>query len=156
MGICNGFYSNLVVTMNYLKSDLIKKQRAFKIGLISIFLVVFFLTLLLNAIELCSCIFIKLSEEQSGEIDLIFTPFLTSKSVNKQKSAFDSFFYNKTTENRNQTINFDNLSFLNFLEIEKRLKNLSFIEGISPRWLISGTSKKIENDDNSTFKARFS
>ena len=72
MGCCEGFCSNLIVTINYLKSDLIKKQRAFKIGLVSIFLVVFFLTLLFNAIELCSCIFIKLSEEQTSEIDLIF------------------------------------------------------------------------------------
>ena len=101
MGNCNACFSNLIVTINYLKSDLIKKQRAFKIGLVSIFLVVFFLTLLLNAIELCSCIFIKLSEEQTGEIDLIFTPYLTSKSVSKQKSGFDSFFYNKTKEKRN-------------------------------------------------------
>ena len=92
MGKYNNWYSNLIVTINYLKSDLIKKQRAFKIGLISIFLVVFFLTLLLNAIELCSCIFIKLSEEQASEIDLIFTPFLTKRFVTNQKNSFDSLF----------------------------------------------------------------
>ena len=62
MGFCDNFVSNLVVTINYLKSDLIKKQRSFKIGLVSIFMIVFFLTLLLNAIQLCPCIFIKLSE----------------------------------------------------------------------------------------------
>ena len=44
----DGLLSNIRVTINYLESDLVKKQRAFKIGLISIFLVVFFLTLLLN------------------------------------------------------------------------------------------------------------
>ena len=97
------------------------KSILFKIGLISIFLVVFFLTLLLNAIELCSCIFIKLSEEQTGEIDLILTPYLTSHSVSNQKSGFDSFFYNKTTEKRNSTFNLNNLNFLNFYEIEKKL-----------------------------------
>ena len=143
MGCCNTCYFNLIVTINYLKSDLIKKQRAFKIGLISIFLVVFFLTLLLNAIELCSCIFIKLSEEQTGEIDLIFTPYLTSHSVSNQKSGFDSFFYNKTTEKRNSTFNLNNLNFLNFYEIEKKLENLSYIEGVTPRWMITGKAKKI-------------
>ena len=53
---------------------------------------------------------------------------------------------------RNYNFNFDNLNFLNFYEIEKKLKNLSFIEGVSPRWLITGNSKKIEDDDNSNFK----
>ena len=153
MGCCNNCLSNLIVTMNYLKSDLIKKQRAFKIGLVSIFLVVFFLTLLLNAIELCSCIFIKLSEEQTGEIDLIFTPYLMSKNVANQKSGFDSFFYNKTVENRSSTLNFDNLNFLNFHDVQKKLENLSFIEGVSPRWIITGHAKNIDNTDNSNFRA---
>ena len=153
MGNCNICYSNLTVTLNYLKSDLIKKQRAFKIGLISIFLVVFFLTLLLNAIQLCSCIFIKLSEEQSGEIDLIFTPYLASRSVTNQKSGFDSFFYNKTSEKRNQTFSLDNLNFLNFYDVEKKLQNLSFIEGVAPRWIITGHAKKIDKSDNSDFRA---
>ena len=152
MGCCNTCYFNLIVTINYLKSDLIKKQRAFKIGLISIFLVVFFLTLLLNAIELCSCIFIKLSEEQTGEIDLIFTPYLTSHSVSNQKSGFDSFFYNKTTEKRNSTFNLNNLNFLNFYEIEKKLENLSYIEGVTPRWMITGKAKKIGEGNNDNFK----
>ena len=152
MGNCNNCYSNLIVTINYLKSDLIKKQRAFKIGLISIFLVVFFLTLLLNAIELCSCIFIKLSEEQTGEIDLIFTPYLSSRSVANQKSGFDSFFYNKSQENRNQTFSFDNLNFLNFYDVEKKLENLSYIEGVAPRWIISGHAKKVEDGDNADFR----
>ena len=155
MGCCNNCYSNLIVTINYLKSDLIKKQRAFKIGLISIFLVVFFLTLLLNAIELCSCIFIKLSEEQTGEIDLIITPYLTSHSVTNKKSGFDSFFYNKTSEERNTTFNLNNLNFLNFYEIEKKLENLSYIEGVTPRWMITGKAKNIEEDikNNDSFRA---
>ena len=42
MGKCDEFFGNLMVTINYLKSDLIKKQRSFKIGLISIFMIVFF------------------------------------------------------------------------------------------------------------------
>ena len=153
MGCCQNCFSNLIVTMNYLKSDLIKKQRTFKIGLVSIFLVVFFLTLLFNAIELCSCIFIKLGEEQTGEIDLIFTPYLMSKNVANQKSGFDSFYYNKTTENRNSTFSLDNLNFLNFHDFQKKLENLSFLEGVSPRWIITGHAKNIDNTDNSSFRA---
>ena len=91
MGNCPNFISNLRVTMNYLKSDLIKKQRTFKIGLVSIFMVVFFLTLLLNAIELCPSIFIRLSEKQSSDIDLILTPYLTSRNAESKKVVLIPF-----------------------------------------------------------------
>ena len=153
MGIFDGFYSNLIVIINYLNSDLVKKQRAFKIGLVSIFMVVFFLTLLLNAIQLCPSIFIKLGEEQSGEIDLIFTPYLLSQNVENKKSGFDKFFYNKTkTPDSNSTSNFSlgNLNFLNFYEIRDRLSYLPFIEGVSPRWIITGKTTKRSKEQNIT------
>jgi len=153
MGKCDTCCSNIIVTINYLKSDLIKKQRAFKIGLVSIFLVVLFLTILFNAIELCSCIFIKLAEEQTSEIDLIFTPFLTSKRVNKEKSGFDSFFSNKTTEKKSSLFDLSNLNFLNFYDVQKKLENLSLIEGVAPRWIITGHVKDAKIKDSSNFRA---
>ena len=153
MGKFDNFYSNLIVTLNYLKSDLIKKQRSFKIGLVSIFMVVFFLTLLLNAIQLCSSIFIKLSEQQSGEIDLILTPYLMSRNVETKKSGFDTFYYNKTTTPSSNISIFDisSLNFLNFYEIKERLENLSYIEGVAPRWMIVGkvaSENKAKNISN--------
>ena len=153
MGIFDGFYSNLIVIINYLNSDLVKKQRAFKIGLVSIFMVVFFLTLLLNAIQLCPSIFIKLGEEQSGEIDLIFTPYLLSQNVENKKSGFDKFFYNKTeTPDSNSTLNFSlaNLNFLNFYEIKDRISYLPFLEGVSPRWIITGKASRTNEEQNAT------
>ena len=147
----DGLLSNIRVTINYLESDLVKKQRAFKIGLISIFLVVFFLTLLLNAIQLCPCIFIKLSEEQTGEIDLILTPYLANQNVDKKKSGFDSFFYNKSSSIPTPNIsnfNLENFNFLNFYEIKDRLSYLSFIEGVSPRWIITGKAKNNNEQKN--------
>ena len=151
MGKCDEFFGNLMVTINYLKSDLIKKQRSFKIGLISIFMIVFFLTLLLNAIQLCPCIFIKLSEEQSGEIDLILTPYIASRNVESKKSGFDTFFYNKTSQQEQNASIFDlsQLNFLNFYDIKRKLSDLSFIEGVSPRWIITGkASNKNEMKNN--------
>ena len=152
MGKLDNFCSNLTVTINYLKSDLIKKQRAFKIGLISIFMVVFFLTLLLNAIQLCPSIFIKLGEQQSGEIDLILTPYLASKNVESKKSGFDTFYFNKTSSNSPNTSFFDlsKLNFLNFYEIKEKLSNLSYIEGVSPRWIITGKASKKDQIKNNT------
>ncbi len=149
MGTCCSGCANFRVAFNYLKSDLIKKQRAFKIGLISIFMVVFFLTMLLNAIQLVPTIFIKLSEEQTGEIDLILTPYLMSQNVETKKSGFDSFFYNKTvTPNSTNPLDMASLSFLDYYDVTSKLKNLSFIEGFSPRWIITGKSTNQNNDTN--------
>ena len=94
-------YANLIVIFNYLKSDLIKKQRAFKIGLISIYLVVFFITMLMNVISVSPTIFIRLSEDQVGEADFIFVPMLTNVDVSTavNQSAFDKLILknNKTS-----------------------------------------------------------
>ena len=155
---CETIKANFSVAINYLKSDLIKKQRSFKIGLVSIYLVVFFLTLLLNAIELCPVIFIKLAEEQASEIDLIFTPYLMSQNVENKKSAFDTYLYNKTKKSSSPQSNItqmlSSLSFLNFYDIEKKLENFSLIEGVSPRWMIKGQTSNLNNSNiTSTFSA---
>ena len=157
MGKLDDFVSNIIVITNYLKSDLIKKQRAFKIGLISIFMVVFFLTLLFNAIQLIPSIFIKLTEQQSSEIDLILTPYLTSQNVEKKKSAFDTFIYDKSAIPIPNITNFDltNIQFLNFYDVKEKLSNLSFIEGVAPRWIITGksTNYNVKKKINSTFSS---
>ena len=144
-------YLNVIVF--YLKYDLIKKQRDFKIGLISIFLVVFFLTLLFNAIQLIPCIFIKLSEEQNSEIDLILTPYLKHKNIESKTSGFDSFFFNKETSLYSNTTNSNlKINFLNYYEIKEKLSNLSFIEGISPRWFFIGKAVNNNNDKNESIE----
>ena len=154
--IYNNFISNLKVSIYYLKSDLIKKQRDFKIGLLAVFLVVFFSTLLLNAIQYSSTIFVKLSEEQESEIDLILTPNINNKDVDTKKNIFESNFYNKKQITFSNTSNymFSNLNFLNLYEIKEKLANLSFTEGISPRWFIFGkaSNKNKVNDISNEFK----
>ena len=138
------FQSSLIVIINYLKSDLIKKQRAFKIGLVSIFLVVFFLTLLLNAIQLSPCIFLKISEEQRSEIDLILTPYLSTENIDVKNPNFDNFIYNKTSQSDPLTSKYQlNYNFLNFYEVKNRLKRLSFIDGVTPRWIFQGKTSKV-------------
>ena len=151
MGKIGDFHSSLIVIINYLKSDLIKKQRSFKIGLVSIFLVVFFLTLLLNAIKLSPCIFIKISEEQKSEIDLILTPYLSKENTDTKKPNFDKFIYNKTSVSEPLTSKYKfNYNFLNFYEIKNRLKRLSFIEGVTPRWFFQGKTSKINGKGSSS------
>ena len=76
-------FSNLRVVFEYLKSDISKKKRTFTIGLISVFLVVFFICVLMNIIEMSPVIFLRLCEDQSGETDIILIPSLSQNDAHK-------------------------------------------------------------------------
>jgi len=79
---------NILIVFNYLKSDLNKKKRSFLIGLISIFLVVFFICILMNTIENSPVIFLRLCEDQSGEIDVVLIPQIDKKDIKKSDKNF--------------------------------------------------------------------
>lgn len=78
--------ANIRVIFNYLKSDLIKKERTFKLGLITIYLVVFFVSIILNIIVLSPVIFIKVAENSTGENDIIITPKPNTIDIATKKS----------------------------------------------------------------------
>lgn len=139
---CSTWKGNLMVIFNYLKSDLIKKQRAFKIGLISIYLVVFFVTMLMNTISISSSIFIRLSEDQVGEADFIFLPMLTKIDLSGESSAFE-----KLILHHNKSTSFFNLKFIDFDDLSERIKNVQFLSGVAPRWILRGNTTNILNNE---------
>jgi hypothetical protein len=134
------FLGNARVIFNYLKSDLIDKQRAFKIGLISIYLVVFFITMLLNLISLSAMIFIRVSEDQVGEADFVMVPLLSSFDVAKSNSSFD-----KLVMNPNQSTDFFDIKFIDFDDLKDKLKNNTNLYGVAPRWMLSGNTSTTSN-----------
>ena len=143
MNIIKQYFSNFNVIINYLKSDLIKKQRTFRIGLISIYLVIFFLSILLYAISLFPNIFIRICEEQVGESDFIFLPLLLKQDMLEKKSNFESKIYSKMEENNY------NIKLLDFDDVNRKLQNISFLKGVSPRWILRGnTTHKTDNKIN--------
>jgi hypothetical protein len=72
-----------------------------------------------------SSIFIKLSEQENGEIDLILTPYLKNKNLKIKASSFDTFFYDKESSlYSNISMNYNKTNFLNFYEIRQKLSNL--------------------------------
>lgn len=89
---------NLAVVINYLKSDIVKKQRSFKLGFITIFLVVLFVSILMNFIYISPIIFLKLSENQIGEGDIMMTPLLNNFDVSSKKSRVKYLINNKEIE----------------------------------------------------------
>jgi hypothetical protein len=125
---------NFKAILNYLKSDLSKKKRSYTIGLTTVFLVVFFICLLMNTLSLAPAIFLRLSEDQTGEIDIIMLPYFNQQDASKLPSAFDRILVNLKEEK--SALNF--LQFLNFTEMRSKLENNKEIQGITPRWVISG------------------
>lgn len=86
--------SNLRVVFQYLKSDFSKKKRSFLIGLISVFLVVFFICLLINVIEMSPVIFLRLCEDKAGETDVMIIPSQVQKDAKKENKNNPNFKYN--------------------------------------------------------------
>ena len=135
------FKSTFIVVFNYLKSDLIKNQRTFKIGLVTIFLVVLFTSLFINTINLSSLIFLRLAENQVGETDLIMIPF-SSKDAKNKRSAFDKLLNGSIDLENNFTDNYLPLNLMDFPEISKKLIEEPYIKGISPRWIFPVNTSK--------------
>jgi len=72
--VSHGFIGSFRIMLRYLFADLKKKQRAFRIGFITILLVVTFVTALESGIQSVPLVFLKLAENEVGETDLIMTP----------------------------------------------------------------------------------
>ena len=70
----HSYLSSLSMLVEYLTADLHKRQRSFRIGVFSIFIVVAFLSTLLSAVMMSSVIYLKVAENQAGEADIILTP----------------------------------------------------------------------------------
>lgn len=60
-------WTTFLMLVNYLRSDLQKRQRSFRIGVFSIFIVVAFLSMLLSIVMLGSIVFLKVAENEAGE-----------------------------------------------------------------------------------------
>ena len=145
------------VVFNYLKSDIIKKQRSFKIGLLTVFLVILFTAILMNIIGLTPLIFLRLAENTAGETDIMMLPLLNKLNVKYKSSAIDSLFninntntFQLTQQNITnlsslnnysaQLVSGINIQFLDFPAIENVLMQENYIEGVAPRWIFKSSS----------------
>ncbi len=86
---------NIVTSLKYAFSDALVNQRGYLLGLATILIVVCFVALLQNAVVRSSSIFVRLSETQVGEGDIIFTPDLASLQYDSN-SGFPAFWINET------------------------------------------------------------
>ena len=67
----NEFFASLFFAFKYVTADTKKRFVSFIVGLITIIIVVFVVSILYNSILKASIVFVKFSEEQVGETDMV-------------------------------------------------------------------------------------
>ncbi|KAF2072454.1 hypothetical protein CYY_006230 [Polysphondylium violaceum] len=66
-------YGDLRVALKYVHNNSKRNKKSLLLGLFTIFLVVLFISFLQNLIQASPIVFLKLSEDQTGELDLVIT-----------------------------------------------------------------------------------
>lgn len=67
----NGWWDNVLVSTKYVHTDTRLHKKGFLIGLSTVILVVWFISLLYNVIEKSPIVFLKLAEDSVAEIDMV-------------------------------------------------------------------------------------
>ena len=101
------------MTLRYVWKDNVTHKRGLVIGIASVFLVVMFLSLLLNALDQSDMIFFRLAENGVGEMDVVMTP----------------------DPDQSQSL----LLTLNETFINEKSLPLDSVHGSTARWLLPGT-----------------
>ncbi len=72
----NVLWGHLAFAFHYVARDTKKRILGFFIGLITIFIVVFVVSILYNSILKASIVFVKLAENQASEVDFVSVPLV--------------------------------------------------------------------------------
>jgi hypothetical protein len=83
------FWRQFLLVCTYMIIDLKKGPLQFKIAVFSIFLIVTFMTILLNANSIIMVMFLGIAEVQAGDTDFILTPSITSAAPTITSSSFN-------------------------------------------------------------------
>eukprot|EP00742_Colponemidia_sp_Colp-10_P003305 GILJ01003519.1.p1 GENE.GILJ01003519.1~~GILJ01003519.1.p1 ORF type:complete len:1186 (-),score=204.90 GILJ01003519.1:249-3806(-) len=123
-----GIWPGLRLAVNYVIADTKKRVRSFRIGVLTVFLVVLFVSLLQSAVQLSPIMFLRLAEQTVSETDLMLTPVPA-----KNDTTLESV--------RGEPSNSTGIRLLNATFIGQRLQGNPYVAGTTPRWaLISAAS----------------
>ena len=124
----SSLFGTLQIIISYILTDMRKKPRSFKIGVFSIFIVVSFLIVLQSAKQLTPALFIRLSEGEAGDADLILRAVALE---NDTRLTNESYISNPIHEVR----------LLNGVNIERVCDMVDEAEGCSGRWMLIGKTQ---------------
>ena len=118
------FIGRIKVIVDYLREDIRRGPVQFKIAIFSIFIIVTFISILVNARQLMMSMFIGMAEQSVGDSD-----FLISKVS----------FTDNTFINTNNTLDILTSNFIEVKETEDKIRTVDGILGSSSRWILPGT-----------------
>ncbi|CDW83103.1 permease-like protein [Stylonychia lemnae] len=145
-----GFCSQLMTNLTYLLNDMRKRDRQFQIGLISVFMVVAFTTLLTAFVNSTPSLFFMVAQSNSGDFDITLTAlaqdsqyesgntnfYLDSAKMFEKSGVSDQY---SDSQPRQYTvasmIGGQQLPLLNLTAINREIKDISEIDGAYPRWI---------------------
>lgn len=119
-------------------------MRAYKIGVFTVSITVAFVVLIYNILDVSPSVFLKLSQDQIGESDIIFR----SMSASNISESGDVFMYGRQSE-RPKPPPFT-LPFVNATEMQQVVADSSYYDGLSPRWFSIASFANTTNTDLST------
>lgn len=149
--------STLRTVFNFIKSDTQKKQRSFRIGVFTIFLVVTFLVMLKSLVDVAPIAFLKVGQDQAGLFDIQLASDYSEPFVNGNTNLYteDPFDYGEPPEEPKQSLfqtvtqgavkdngdhaeilGFNLLNFGNMAEQLDALSEGDLFKGFSPRWTL--------------------
>ena len=122
---------NISTSSKYAASDALTNNRNYTVGLATVFIVVCFVALLQNAVVRSSSIFVRLSETQVSETDILLTPDLAALQFQGSNGGFPQFWLNETL-------------------VRERLADNPRIRGTSPRWTLLAKAVNPKTERNSS------
>jgi hypothetical protein len=127
-----GFFGRLSLELRYAGSDALQAPRNFFVGLATIFIVVMFVTLLQNAIVRSNSVFVRLSEQQVGENDIVFAPDISALAT----AGSQEFWLNQVRGASSQACDHSRAPPLPKTFMNETLSSIPDLAGIAPRWTI--------------------
>lgn len=108
---------------DFVLANIRKNYRMYKIGVLSLFLVIMFLVAFQSLIQLSSLILLKIAEDQKGHVDILLSP------VNDTRSPLNS------NEFPIEVVNVAEVRS-KLAEVRSKLEGALDVAAISPRWVV--------------------
>eukprot|EP01132_Coremiostelium_polycephalum_P005002 gene5002-6228_t len=149
-------FLNINIAFSYVHKNSKRNKKNALVGMICIFLVVFFISFFQNLIQISPIVVMKMAENQVGEADLILTPKLSDSTLEFMNKKFGSDGVNNSVidggRNSSSLAQYDysflSTLFLNSTYLSYQLEDSPSVRGVAPRWMSFGTVNSSTTNNN--------
>lgn len=136
-------FFNIFVLTSYVLSDMIKKPKAYRIGIFTVTITVTFVILLYSILDILPVVFLKQAQDQVGESDFIYT----SVAAENVSQSGDYFMYDSTYVSERKPLSNFSLPVINGTELFSQTQNAEDFEGFTARWYGVANFANVTNPD---------